>query len=723
MNYSKVIIETLIKEDVTSNNDFTFVKIINPKIENDSFVLHFIQNIFEYGFEYVGLQDNFLIMPESERMYVAFANCIVNQRPFQLYGLQDSGKKEILKIFANLCGKKINYINTSKNFSFASFSNFFYGNIKQGCWLCIDETQNIKYEIMETLALRIAEFYRILQSGGEFELENGEKVQANVSQFSIFFYRELPYLEPFAESSLPKVLTNYYRHISMPKFDYFYFLNQSLINLSIDKNEERANKIYYILKYLQCKVSSFKNVNIKLYFISKIIDDLNNYIPDYNKNTMNLDLYLRNLLMSLLENIMDRTEKEEYRKFLNEVFLMKDYVDEEKKECDDPVINDVISKVLSSMKINSQNFEKQMKFLYSSLLNFNSFILVGPPLSGKSFLVGLVINISKQLFEIDKSKYGKIFNVKIYSKSKNPDELFSDNKVERAYRPNNNFFYNMISLFDNDSEDMLIKLNEHYSKLLGFQEPEVDEELTPEKLAKAYDKDEENDEENAGILNQKQEEEPVAKNLKMIILDGQIDDSWIEYINNLVDKDNFLSLANGDVINCNEGYKFLFETSSLKYAHPSFLTKQIIINCNYETFGWDTLLYTWIESNPKITENSVLKNYIRGLFENYFPRINEFVINNRMKSVTLGPNYIMKTLINIFDSIIPMFNFEDIKIGRKNFGVVPKIEIIKKCTLSIFIFSCAWTMNLLSNFVIKTKIEKLVADIFKADDLKGHGNK
>ena len=79
----------------------------------------------------------------------------------------------------------------------------------------------------------------------------------------------------------------------------------------------------------------------------------------------------------------------------------------------------------------------------------------------------------------------------------------------------------------------------------------------------------------------------------------------------------------------------------------------------------------------------------------------------------------MKTLINIFDSIIPMFNFEDIKIGRKNFGVVPKIEIIKKCTLSIFIFSCAWTMNLLSNFVIKTKIEKLVADIFKADDLKG----
>ena len=721
MNYSKVVIENLIRDDVTTNSDFTFVKIINPKIENDSYILHFIQNTFEYGYEYVGLQDNFLIMPESERMYIAFANCIINQRPFQMYGLQDSGKKEILKIFANLCGKNIIYINTTKNFSFTSFSNFFYGNIKQGCWLCIDETQNIKYEIMETLALRIAEFYRILQSGGEFELENGDKVVANVNQFSIFFYRELPYITPFEENSIPKVLKNYYRHMAMPKFDYNFYLNQSLIDLSVDKNEERTNKIFYILKYLQCKASSFKNTSLKIYFISKILNDLNNNISDIKQNNTNLDLYLRNLLMSLLENIMDKDEKEEYRKFLNEVFLMKDYEEKEEKDCDDKIINEVVSKTLANMKISNPKYEKQIKVLYNSLVNFNSFVLVGPPLSGKSNLIGLVVNISKQLAEIDKSKYGKIFNVKIYSKSKNPDELFSENKVERAYRSNNNFFYNMLSLFDIDSEQLLIKLNEHYTKLLGFQEPEVDEELTPEKLKKVFDKEkeEDNDEENVGLLNQRQEVEPIAQTMKMIILDGQIDDTWIEYINNLLDKDNFLSLANGDVINCNEGYKFLFETANLKYAQPSFLTKQIIIPFNYEIYSWETILYTWIESNPKITENSVLKNYIRGLFENYFPRINEFVINNRMKSITLGPNYIMKTLMNIFDSIVPMFNFEDIKIGRRNFGVVPKIEIIKKCTLSIFIFSCAWTMNLLSNFVIKTKIEKLIADIFKADDLKG----
>jgi hypothetical protein len=81
---------------------------------------------------------------------------------------------------------------------------------------------------------------------------------------------------------------------------------------------------------------------------------------------------------------------------------------------------------------------------------------------------------------------------------------------------------------------------------------------------------------------------------------GKIDDSWIEYINNLYDKYNFLSLANRDVLNWNEWYKFVFETANLRYAHPSFLIKQIIIPCSYEIYGWQIILYTWIESNQKL---------------------------------------------------------------------------------------------------------------------------
>ena len=282
----------------------------------------------------------------------------------------------------------------------------------------------------------------------------------------------------------------------------------------------------------------------------------------------------------------------------------------------------------------------------------------------------------------------------------------------------------MISMFDEDYKEILDKLNDHYSEFIGYKVLEEDAELTPEILDKKfktleeeYQKEEEQQGNNIFLKDKGINDE--EKIYKSLILDGQIDDTWIEHINNFYDKENFLALPNGDKINFRNNFKLFFETMNLKNTPPSFLTKQIILYCSQEKNKWESILYNWIEVNKKISINPILKNYIRGLFENYLPKIQDFIENNKINSVNLSPNYILKTLITLYDSIIPMFNFEDVKIGRRNFNITPKIEIIKKCSLSIFIFSCAWTINLLSNFVIKQKIEKLISDIFKADDLKG----
>ena len=421
---------------------------------------------------------------------------------------------------------------------------------------------------------------------------------------------------------------------------------------------------------------------------------------------------------------------------MNEVFEMKDYKEdipvtnineeeEEKKETEDEkIITNAIRNEFKRYKINNKNFEHQIKYLYSAINDFNSFVITGPSFSGKTILLSLLHVVSINLSNLDKAKYPKILNLRIYPKSKSEYRFFAENKLERAYRFNNNFFYNMISMFDDDYMENLEKLNQQYSNFIGYKMLEQDEELTPESLNKRFktlEEEMQKEEEQQGMLIfQKDKDVEVKETIyKAFILDGQIDNSWLEYINNIYDKENFLALADGDKINFRDNFKVFFETANLKNTPPSFLTRQIIVNCSYEKNGWESILYNWVEVNPKVNENSVLKNYIRGLFENYFPRIQDFIENNKIKNITLSNNYMMKTLITIFDSIFPMFNFEDVQIGRKNFNVTPKIEIIKKCSLSMFIFSCAWTMNLLSNFVIKTKIEKLISDIFKADDLKG----
>lgn len=211
-----------------------------------------------------------------------------------------------------------------------------------------------------------------------------------------------------------------------------------------------------------------------------------------------------------------------------------------------------------------------------------------------------------------------------------------------------------------------------------------------------------------------QEKEPI----KIVCFDGLIDPTWIEFLNFFNDKTKNQCMSTGDVIKL-ENHKIVFETDYLSFCTPSFITKNYVVNFNSSTIKWENMLYEFISTNKKVIVSNELKNYIRGLFENYFPKIYEFILSNKATSFNFGENYVMKNFTNLFDSILPEFDFEDKKLGRRNLNTISKIDLIKKSTLSIFIFCCAWTVNFFTNFILKTKIEKLISDIFKADDLRG----
>ena len=730
-NYSKVIIENLIREDVTTNTDYNFFKLINVKIENDSYILHFLNFTLEYGYEYVGIENNFIMMPESERTYLVLARSIMIRRPFELYGIKESGKNETLKTFANLCGKRINYINTTENFSVQGFNNILYGNLKTGSWICLNNTENMKFDLFEILGNRILEVYRILihASSGqdEYFTENGEKFPVKVKQTNIFLYRNLSFERKFNVEDIPKNIKNYFRQIGVPCLDYRYYLLNALKSFDLEKPEQLCNKIIYSISWANKKSEGIRKMNLPLTFINKFIMKL---LPQINNiNSKNKYEIIRNLIKEIYQSIMNSYEFEEFRKFLNEIFEMKDYEGDINHiyEITDENISKSIKDELATFKFNNQNFEQRVYQIFSALSKFDNFVFCGPPISGKSQLFLILSEITKKLNEIDQEKYAKMLAVKIYPKAKTSEELFAGNKVLKAYKFNNNFFYNMFQLFHPDNKEILEKLNKYYYDTMIKTVKEIDNLELPfnDNNNENDNKYEDNDDVSLGgddnmIFTSNRNEAKKRENImKAIIFDGQIDDDWIEYINNIYTDCKFLTSPNGDSLDLNDNYKMFFEVMNLKNSSPSFLTRQYIVECDIHTFSWENILYCWIDSNKKVTENSDLKNYIRGLFENYFPRVVDFVLNNKFKNISFNENYIMKTLISIFDSVFPMFNFEDKRIGKKHFNVVPKIELIKKCTLSIFIFSCAWTINFLSNYIIKTKIEKYISDIFKADDLKG----
>ena len=177
-------------------------------------------------------------------------------------------------------------------------------------------------------------------------------------------------------------------------------------------------------------------------------------------------------------------------------------------------------------------------------------------------------------------------------------------------------------------------------------------------------------------------------------------------------------MPQGDLIKLTT-HKVIFETENLNLCTPTFITRNFIINFDQNTIKWENILFEFIATNKKVNLSPDLKNYIRGLFENYFPKLYEFILSNKATFMSFNENYVIKNFTQLFDAILPIYDFEDKKLGRRNLNTVAKIDVIKKSCLSIFIFSCAWTVSFFTNFILKTKVEKLISDIFKADDLRG----
>ena len=210
---------------------------------------------------------------------------------------------------------------------------------------------------------------------------------------------------------------------------------------------------------------------------------------------------------------------------------------------------------------------------------------------------------------------------------------------------------------------------------------------------------------------------PNTTNYKIVCFDGQIDPLWIDNLNVLHDENKIQSLTNADSINLGQ-FKIYFETNNLKYCTPSFVSKVTIIHFDQRSLSWENIFYKWLNNSTKLV-NSDLKNYVRGLFENYFPKLYDFIWINKLESIHFQENFIMSNLINLYDVILPHYNFEDKKVGKRIQNLNPKIEIIKKSALSIFIFSASWILSFFSNYILKNKIEKYIGDLFKPDDLKG----
>ena len=837
-------VENLLREDVRKNTDYIFNKILQIKVENDSVMIKLFHFIFEYGNEYIGLHYDFFFLPQTEKTFISIINALFYHNSFIIYNSQTYFKKEVLSIISNILGRKINFFTANENLSISGINNLIYGYMRTGQYICITNTEKVNFNIYQSLADRINEIFQLLKSKqdeGFFNDRDGEKYLINGKRFNIFLTYDVENPQIYYKSfEIPYCVKYGFRCIGINYIEYKEYLKLVLNSYGIQNSEEITNKILFILDVLidKCKLLNRKNLKriIFQFLINNILKKIIKKRNEIDKNKINslIKDYLKEAIMPFLQS--NEEDKKDFKVLLN--MILFDYKEIENNEQNKNKINTNINnnnkkiannnenaekqnekhldkscdEILSKFSFDNDDYKNKLKSLYISLNYYQSFILIGQTLTGKSNLFVTMRDLSLKLHEIS-DDYFPVFNyIKCFPNHKDYSEIFAKNDIKFSYQINNihfknlcdiirrsgptlnelhqryknmqfELYYNIIDNNTNNNKKEAVKVKKEEKDIVDIINDEMLNDLEPineneefenpnnklkdiknikinvdnedrednliikekneedfgdemSKLMEEEEEDEDEDQDEESIeSNNKNEninnyinnnEKSISKKknkkpYKAIVFDGSISPYWFQYLVNYLNEYNIYPLSEGEYINLSKN-KFIYETSSISRVSPSFITRQNIISLTTSSFNWLNISYAYVEQNYKTTKNEELKNYIKGLFENYGGSIIDFVELNKLKCIELviNPNYIIKNLINLFNAFLPEFDFVEVTLGRKKpIDYVPKIELIKKQTLSIFIFCCSWIMNLLTNFLIRNKIEKSVSDIFKSDDLKG----
>merc|ERR1740130_1437327 len=100
---------------------------------------------------------------------------------------------------------------------------------------------------------------------------------------------------------------------------------------------------------------------------------------------------------------------------------------------------------------------------------------------------------------------------------------------------------------------------------------------------------------------------------KFIVLDGDIDATWIESMNTVMDDNKILTLVSNERIPFTPTMRMLLEIQDMKHASPATVSRGGVLFINETDIGWKPYVESWREKMDQVACNAFYM-----LFSNYF---------------------------------------------------------------------------------------------------------
>ncbi|XP_073972315.1 uncharacterized protein isoform X3 [Rhodnius prolixus] len=383
------VFESLLQEKVRSDNDFGWIKHLRYywDRENDSLIIKQCAAVFHYGFEYMGLNRQFVATPVTNRIYLAMTQAISKHLGSAIVGSPGVGKTETIKNLARImvcvCNETIEH---------SAIASKLTGCCMTGSWILLDKINRLTKYVQNLITTDIQRIFGILS--GKIRKKDIVDVK-----FALFVSINIP---SYGTSDFNPQLEKHLRMISYVYPDLNKICESLLCTEGFCNSENHARKIMCVFRLGQAGIIDrhYGAFNVKeLVTLIKTAGSFKMQWPNVAEEAVIVSAISFTYSPKVTEDTLMPL-------IINHLFPEIPPVD--------------LKDTILTKKIKSVISEKQYVYvpaqvnkvceLYSLIQRHHSAIVVGPTLVGKSLIINLMTTIDG---EQDASTRRVIVNPKV----------------------------------------------------------------------------------------------------------------------------------------------------------------------------------------------------------------------------------------------------------------------------------------------------------------------
>ena len=292
--HQRDVIRSLLNKKVSGPKNFDWLSqmrfYFDPKVTSviKQLTIYMANSKFNYGYEYLGVQDKLVQTPLTDRCYLTMTQALEARLGGSPFGPAGTGKTESVKALGHQLGQFVLVFNCDETFDFQAMGRIFVGLCMVGAWGCFDEFNRLEERMLSAVSQQIQTIQEALkeqqqqllnqlsgevksqlkQNNGPISIELvGKQITVN-PHMAIFITMNPGYA---GRSNLPDNLKKLFRSLAMTQPDNVLIAQVMLYSQGFRTAEKLAHKIVPFFKLCNEQLSSQSHYDFGLRSLKSVL--------------------------------------------------------------------------------------------------------------------------------------------------------------------------------------------------------------------------------------------------------------------------------------------------------------------------------------------------------------------------------------------------------------------------------------------------------------------